>query len=101
MVMSESNLAAAIHASPNMSRRIEAIVRNAWWNDTTNNDPRAAIPLDQLLWAVASKDTIRTTIRDAGIAAGEANVDTAVDAVTDAALWAVINPALTWIKTHP
>lgn len=59
--MHDSDRAAQIQASPELRRRLEAIMRTVWWNDDAA-DPRAPIPLDDLAWACASNPTIAAAV---------------------------------------
>ena len=84
--MELSALAAGIAGSDYMKARISAIVKAAWWKDVVD-DGAAAVPLEELAWAVASNDAIRTTVAGAG----ELNtVENGVRLVTDQDLEYVI-----------
>lgn len=97
--VNESTLGAQIQASPQLRQRIEAIVRNSWWNDNTSN-PTSAVPIEDLAWAVAANAGIRTTIGQS-LDANNKDWIVATDSVSDQALWAVIQASLARIKALP
>lgn len=93
MAMKESNLGYAIQMQTNLRYRIEAIVKDRWW-DNPAVDPSRPVPIDDLAWAVVANDPIRQTVRDAFASANEPNVGQAVEAITDQQLAPVIYAAL-------
>lgn len=74
-----------------LRNRIEALVRDHLWNDTTT-DPTAPIPLDSLAWAVATNPTIRNAVT---VAIVDGEINAAIDGIDETILERIILAALT------
>lgn len=82
-----------IQSHPGLRQRVEAIVRDHWWNDTTDPrpDPTKPVPVDHLAWAAATNNTIRQHVTS-NIAEG--NIVAAVDTINESDLEYVVVNAL-------
>lgn len=94
----ETMLAANLQQNQALRARIEAVVRDKLWAAAANIDPTVPLPLDDLAWAVASTNAIRTAVRNAMDDGENANINQNIDAITDAALVASVTAAMTRLK---
>lgn len=95
MAQTPSQVMYAIAQNNGLKGRIEALVRSHRWNDPTE-DPTAAIPLNDLAWAVSTSPTILATVTAAIV---DGNIGAAVDQIPEADLDPVILAALTRLAT--
>lgn len=80
MTVSELNLMADIQAHPNIRGRVTAAVMNARW-DNPNGNVQGKIPLDDIMWAIATSDIVMAKVKAALESAEEAdrrNADRAI-----------------------
>lgn len=103
MTVQTSVLISDLQGNVHLRSRVEAIVEADRWNhhqDQIGDE----IPMDDLMWAVASNPSIQTTVRDALEAAPEedqANVDRAAAVIPDSDLEYVVLTVAMPILTSP
>jgi hypothetical protein len=92
MAVTTSTLTGAIHGNLYLQGRVEALIQADRWNHHPENvgDP---IPMDDIMWAIASNPSIHTTVQaalDAAPPEDQANVDRAVAVIPDSDLEYVV-----------
>src|SRR2546421_241950 len=95
-MMDDSMLRYTIYVDDHLRRRVTAIVMNAKWDDE-ESEVTTAVPLDDIMWAVAANDSILGGVKDRMSQQGEDSEmpDPAVKAVSDTDLeFVVISQAL-------
>lgn len=90
--MDTTSLMYAIFEDYGLRRRIEAVVRNHWWVDSSTANPTATVPVDALAWAVATNPTVQNTVKAAG-GVGDTIAD-ATEAIPDGDLVYIVTTAL-------
>lgn len=97
--MNKSDLIYGIANQPALARRVEALVREFWWNDPAVEEPHDWIDIPALMWGVATNPSVRATVEAAMDAANEedelaqGDISKAVAAVPDSDLeYILFNP---------
>lgn len=98
--ISETMLAGNLQRNEALRMRIESIFRDKLW-DTPGVNPTVHIPLDDLSWAVASTDSIRTMIRNAMDDGENSNINKNIGAITDQALYTAVISAMSRLNIIP
>lgn len=103
MPVQTSILEGEIQRNVGLRARVEAIVQSDRWNNQ-QDQIGVFIPMDDLMWAVASNPSIQTTVNDALAAAepeDQANVDRAVVQIPDSDLEYVVLTVAMPVLTAP